>query len=102
MRRCFLALGLSVPLFLSVVPGLASADSAPQPASPTAPAAPAKPAKTSDADQIVCVSQPVLNSRIPGPRECHTRKVWAEMAEDARSELRDSETSHPAGEPGGK
>lgn len=40
-------------------------------------------------DAIVCVHHDQAGSRIPGPTECHARRVWDQMSESARQETQD-------------
>jgi hypothetical protein len=42
-----------------------------------------------DPEEVVCISQQKLGSRIPGKRECHTLRVWNQMADDGRRVLED-------------
>jgi hypothetical protein len=41
-----------------------------------------------DPETIVCVHHDPSGSRIPGPTECHPRRVWDQMAADARDQAR--------------
>ncbi len=71
--------------------GVALADSTPQPGgSPqTAPAATQAAANKGpgDPDQIICRRQEVTGSRLPGPKECHTRAEWAQMKANGYDQL---------------
>jgi hypothetical protein len=40
-----------------------------------------------DPDAVVCISHQKMGSRIPGKKECHTRRVWDQMTDDARQTL---------------
>jgi hypothetical protein len=60
---------------------------APNTANTGAPATVPKPAK--DPEEIVCIRQAEIGSRIPGPKECHTRRVWDQMSQDARDNAQD-------------
>jgi hypothetical protein len=82
------------PLFIGFVFALALAAPAALAQTPTSnpPAAAdngAKQVVAKDPDEIVCVRQPAMDSRIPGPKECHTRRVWDQMSEDARRNTQD-------------
>ena len=50
----------------------------------TADAAPApQAAPTEDPNEIICrAGQPVIGSRFPGPRICHTRREWHQLQQD--------------------
>lgn len=38
-----------------------------------------------DPEDIICESgKPLVGSRLPGPRICHTRKVWEQIHRDAK------------------
>jgi len=49
----------------------------------------AAPAKTADPDEVICVHHTDPGTRIPGPKECHTRRVWDQMSNDARQNTQD-------------
>jgi hypothetical protein len=48
---------------------------------------PPKPAK--DPDEIICIHHEEMGSRIPGPKECHARRVWDQMSQDAHDRVQD-------------
>jgi hypothetical protein len=48
--------------------------------------------KTANPDEVICVHHTDIDSRIPGPAECHTRRVWDEMSEQARRNTQDIQT----------
>jgi hypothetical protein len=62
------------------------------------------PAKSTqpDPDQVICKREEVTGSRLGGPKECHTRRDWDQMATDARDstssfQQRSGQTSPLAG-----
>jgi Spy/CpxP family protein refolding chaperone len=57
------------------------------PAAAPAPAAqPAAPAE--DPNEIIChAGEPIVGSRFPGPRICHTRKQWDQIKQDSQEAL---------------
>jgi hypothetical protein len=42
-----------------------------------------------DPEAIVCVHHDPAGTRIPGPTECHPRRVWDQLTEAARQETQD-------------
>jgi hypothetical protein len=38
---------------------------------------------------MICKHSEIVGSRIPGPRECHTRRDWAQMSNDGRDAVGD-------------
>jgi hypothetical protein len=60
----------------------ALAQNAPAPAAPATQAAPAD-----DPNEIICHAEPILGSRFPGPRTCHTRKEWDQIRKDSQDAL---------------
>jgi hypothetical protein len=76
-------------VLISLGSGLAWAQTAPS--APNTSSAvtvpPAKPAK--DPDEVICVRQEEIGSRVPGPKECHTRRQWDQMSQDARDNAQD-------------
>ena len=50
---------------------------------------PVKVTAARDPDEIVCVRREEEGSRIPGAKECHTRRIWDQMSEDARQQTQD-------------
>jgi hypothetical protein len=45
-------------------------------------------APADDPDERICKSgEPILGSRFPGPRVCHTRKEWDQIQRDSQQEL---------------
>ena len=57
---------------------------------------------TPDPDQVICKREDVIGSRLGGPKECHSRRDWDEMAAQARDETsgfqqRSGQTSPLAG-----
>jgi hypothetical protein len=65
-----------------------------------------KPDHANDQDRIICKSgNPPVGSRLPGPRECHTKAQWDEMQRASREATQDTQKRmlqgpQPAG-PGG-
>jgi hypothetical protein len=83
---------------------------APATAPTAAPATTAQPAATTtaatvapgeDPDERICRSgEPILGSRFPGPRVCHTRKEWAQIQQDSQNALYHQQMERSSG--GGK
>jgi hypothetical protein len=42
-----------------------------------------------DPEEIVCIHQMSIDSRIPGKAECHTRRIWDEMSDQAHRNAQD-------------
>jgi hypothetical protein len=40
-----------------------------------------------DPDVVVCINHPQLGSRIPGKKECRTRRDWDRITDDSRRAL---------------
>ena len=80
------------PLFLVGLAALAVMGSSPAwsqgtQTQATQPAGAAK--KGPNPDEVICVHHTEIGSRIPGPAECHTRRVWDEMSDAARRDAQD-------------
>jgi hypothetical protein len=45
--------------------------------------------KVANPDEVICVHHTDIDSRIPGPAECHTRRIWDEMSDQARRNAQD-------------
>ena len=71
-------------LLMSSASVLAQDATAPVPtAAPAAQAAP-----QDDPNEMICKSgEPIIGSRFPGPRTCHTRKEWAQIQRDSQDAL---------------
>jgi hypothetical protein len=55
----------------------------PQAAAPASQAAP-----QDDPNEVICKSgEPIIGSRFPGPRTCHTRREWAQIQKDSQDAL---------------
>jgi Spy/CpxP family protein refolding chaperone len=51
-------------------------------------AAPMQAAPQDDPNEIIChAGEPILGSRFPGPRTCHTRKEWDQIRRDSQDAL---------------
>jgi len=50
-----------------------------------------KSASTDNGDKIVCKSEEVTGSRIPGRKICHTQRDWDDMTAAARRNTQDSQ-----------
>ncbi|HKD23410.1 MAG TPA: hypothetical protein VKB71_15445 [Rhizomicrobium sp.] len=73
-------------------------DAAPA-AAPATTAQPAAPAE--DPNERICHNgEPILGSRFPGPRVCHTRKEWAQIQQDSQNALYHQQMERSSG--GGK
>ena len=57
--------------------------------SPTAVSGVKVTASKDDPDAIVCIHHDPTNSRIPGPAECHPRRVWNQISDAGRQALQD-------------
>jgi hypothetical protein len=65
-------------------------DAPPAPPAPVAAAQPAAPAvaPADDPNEVICrAGEPILGSRFPGPRVCHTRREWAQIQQDSQQAL---------------
>jgi hypothetical protein len=52
------------------------------------PAAAPQAAPADDPNEVICHSgEPILGSRFPGPRQCHTRKEWDRIKQDSQEAL---------------
>lgn len=82
MNKSFaLALSFAAGLLMSSASALAQTTTGD--AATAAQAAPAE-----DPNEIVCkAGEPVLGTRIPGSRICHTRKQWAQIQFDSQQAL---------------
>ena len=65
------------------------AQTTPDAALAAAPAAPAtQAAPQDDPNEVICkAGEPILGSRFPGPRTCHTRRDWDQIKRDAQAQL---------------
>jgi len=55
-------------------------------AAPTAAATQAAP--QDDPNEVVCkAGEPIIGSRFPGPRTCHTRREWDQIKRDSQDAL---------------
>ena len=74
----------------------ALAQNAPAPAAPATQAAPAD-----DPNEVVChAGEPILGSRFPGPRTCHTRKEWDQIRKDSQDALYHQQMERSSNGPG--
>jgi hypothetical protein len=84
------------PLFLIGLAAIAVLGSSPawSQADPKTEAAPAgvKKVAVKDPDEVVCVHETSIDSRIPGKAVCHTRRVWDEISDQARHDAQDLQT----------
>jgi hypothetical protein len=77
---------------VAVLAALGSSPAWAQSSSPSAqaPAADApKKVIAKDPEEVVCIRQELPGSRVPGPKECHTRRVWDQISQDARDNAQD-------------
>jgi hypothetical protein len=45
-------------------------------------------APTDDPNEVICrAGEPILGSRFPGPRTCHTRREWDQIKRDSQDAL---------------
>jgi hypothetical protein len=49
----------------------------------------AKKVAVKDPDEVICIHQTSMDSRIPGPAVCHTRRVWDALSDQARRDTQD-------------
>jgi len=77
LTAAFGAISISWASAQQAVPAPAQAPVATQPAAPA-----------DDPNEVICrTGEPVLGSRFPGPRVCHTRKEWDQIKRDAQEAL---------------
>jgi Spy/CpxP family protein refolding chaperone len=47
-----------------------------------------QPAPADDPNEMIChAGEPIIGSRFPGPRTCHTRKEWDQIKRDSQEAL---------------
>jgi uncharacterized protein involved in copper resistance len=85
-----LAISGSLALAACMLALAGSAAAADPPSAQGAPAA-TKTATSDNLDKIVCKSEQVVGSRIPGRKVCHTQRDWNQMQEDSRRNTDDSQ-----------
>ena len=57
-------------------------------AAPPAAAPATQAAPVNDPNEVIChAGEPILGSRFPGPRTCHTRKEWDQIRKDSQDAL---------------
>lgn len=70
-----------------------------QPAAPAAQTLPQQ--ETEDPNEVICkAGEPIVGSRFPGPRTCHTRREWHQIQQDSQNALFQQQMERSA--PGGK
>jgi hypothetical protein len=79
--RSLSLIGFAVVVALGASPAWAQTDTKTQVISP---AGDVKKVAVKNPDEVICVHQASIDTRIPGPAECHTRRVWDEMSDQAR------------------
>ena len=91
---------LSAPAWAQqTTPDSPAAPEATQPATATVAAQPAAPAE--DPNEVICRNgEPILGSRFPGPRICHTRKEWAQIQQDSQNTLVHQQMERSSNGPG--
>jgi hypothetical protein len=53
-----------------------------------APQATQQAAPTDDPNEVICrAGEPIVGSRFPGPRTCHTRREWDQIKRDSQEAL---------------
>lgn len=57
---------------------------------------PDKPKDTDDPKHVICKSELETGSLLPGPRICHTKAQWDEIARQAQQDLRNAQGNEPA------
>ena len=78
------AKGAAIAVFL-LSSGVSYAQTAP---TVSAPQATQQSAPTEDPNEVICrAGEPILGSRFPGPRQCHTRREWDQIKRDSQEEL---------------
>ena len=85
--RSLSSIGLVALIAFGSTPVWAQSSGPPAPNASPVTVPPVKPAK--DPEEVVCVRQEEVGSRVPGPKECHTRRVWDQMTQDARDNVQD-------------
>jgi hypothetical protein len=53
------------------------------------PSVDAKKMPVKDPEEVICIRQQQIGSRVPGPSECHSRRVWDEMSDQAHRNAQD-------------
>jgi hypothetical protein len=53
------------------------------------PAGDAKKVAVKNPDEVICIHQTSIDSRIPGPAVCRTRRVWDALSDQARRDTQD-------------
>jgi hypothetical protein len=95
MNKAMVFAALVGGLLMSSASVFAQDASAPA-AAPTAQAAP-----QDDPNEVVCrAGEPILGSRFPGPRTCHTRKEWDQIKRDSQDALYHQQMERAANSPG--
>jgi hypothetical protein len=95
--KVFAILFAGVLLSAPVLAQQTTSDATPMAATPAAtavtPAATAQPAAPADdPNEVICrKGEPILGSRFPGPRVCHTRKEWAQIQQDSQKAVFDQQ-----------
>lgn len=76
-------------VFAALVGGLLMSSASVMAQDASAPAAaPMQAAPQDDPNEIIChAGEPILGSRFPGPRTCHTRKEWDQIKRDSQDAL---------------
>lgn len=85
LRRVCVAAVFGAVMISSAVAQQAAPAATPD-AAPQATQQPAAPAD--DPNEMICRSgEPIIGSRFPGPRTCHTRKEWDQIKRDSQEAL---------------
>ena len=64
------------------------------------PAAPASAAPADDAAKPICKREPILGSRLPGPKVCKTAEQWKQNDRDAQDATRRAQENRRSMDPG--
>ena len=68
----------------------------------TSPAATASTAPADDPNEIICRrGEPVVGTRLPGPRICHTRKEWKDIQYQTQQNIQQMQQKAGSANPNG-
>jgi hypothetical protein len=84
--RSLSLVGFAVVVALGASPVWAQTDTKTQ---VTPPAGDVKKVAVKNPDEVICIHQTSIDSRIPGPAVCRTRRVWDAMSDQARRDAQD-------------
>jgi hypothetical protein len=102
MNKGIFAVALGGMLISSAAFAQTAAPATPAATTPAATTpAPQDAAPADDPNEVIChAGEPIVGSRFPGPRTCHTRKEWAQIQQDSQRALYQQQMERSS--PGGK